>query len=143
MRDERLEIGVTFDSERGYIGSAPDRLCAQSWRRGRSAFHDRVRSHDERDLAQKPQASDAARRDPRCQTRSTDCRTAQQKIDALFGADYAREHPEGLVVVVQSAASDWAAARLAAAIEHVAIALAEPEETQHIVQPRELLRPRP
>ena len=56
--------------------------------------------------------------------------TAQQKIDALFGADYARSHPEVLVVVVQSAASDWAAARLAAAIEHVAIALAEPEETQ-------------
>ena len=69
--------------------------------------------------------------------------TAQQKIDALFGADYAREHPEVLVVVVQSAASDWAAARLAAAIEHVAIALAEPEETQRIVPARELLRPRP
>ena len=69
--------------------------------------------------------------------------TAQQKIDELFGADYAHSHPEVLVVVVQSAASDWAAARLAAAIEHVAIALAEPEETQHIVQPRELLRPRP
>jgi hypothetical protein len=43
---------------------------------------------------------------------------AQQKIDELFGADYARTHPE--VVAVQSAASDWAAARLAAAIEHVA-----------------------
>ena len=67
--------------------------------------------------------------------------TAQQKIDALFGADYARAHPEVLVVVVQSAASDWAAARLAAAIEHVAIALAEPE--QHIVPAHELLRPRP
>ena len=32
---------------------------------------------------------------------------AQQKIDELFGADYARAHPEVLVVVVQSAASDW------------------------------------
>ena len=42
------------------------------------------------------------------------------------GADYAREHPEVVVVVVQSAASDWAAARLAIAIEHVAIALAVP-----------------
>ena len=70
--------------------------------------------------------------------------TAQQKIDELFGADYARAHPEVLVVVVQSAASDWAAARLAAAIEHVAIALAEPEETQQRILPaRELLRPRP
>ena len=70
--------------------------------------------------------------------------TATQKIDELFGADYARSHPEVLVVVVQSAASDWAAARLAAAIEHVAIALAEPEETQQRILPaHELLRPRP
>jgi len=44
---------------------------------------------------------------------------------------------------VQSAASDWAAARLAAAIEHVAIALAEPEEPQRILPAHELLRPRP
>jgi hypothetical protein len=44
--------------------------------------------------------------------------------------------------VVRSAASDWAAARLAAAIEHVAIALAEPEEA-HIMQPHGLLRARP
>ena len=65
-------------------------------------------------------------------------------MSGLFGADYARSHPEVVVVVVQSAASDWAAARLAAAIEHVAIALAEPEETQqHIVPAGELLRPRP
>ena len=52
--------------------------------------------------------------------------TAQQKIDALFGAHYARAHPE--VVVVQSAASDWAAARLAAAIERVAEALLAEDE---------------
>jgi hypothetical protein len=64
--------------------------------------------------------------------------------DKGFGADYAREHPEVLVVVVQSAASDWAAARLAAAIEHVAIALAEPEETQRILPAGEaLVRVRP
>ena len=24
MRDERLEVSVTFDAERGYIGSAPE-----------------------------------------------------------------------------------------------------------------------
>ena len=65
--------------------------------------------------------------------------TAAQKIDALFGADYARSHPEVLVVVVQSAASDWAAQRLGVAIERIAEALAEPEE--HIVPARELLRP--
>ena len=69
---------------------------------------------------------------------------AAQKIDELFGADYARSHPEVLVVVVQSAATDWAAARLAAAIEHVAIALAEPEEpeAQRILPAHEPL-PRP
>ena len=54
--------------------------------------------------------------------------TAAQKMDALFGADYARAHPEVLVVVVQSAASDWAAARLAAAIERVAEALLAEDE---------------
>lgn len=38
---------------------------------------------------------------------------------------------------------DWAAARRAVAIEHVAIALAEPKEAQCILPARELLRPRP
>jgi hypothetical protein len=40
---------------------------------------------------------------------------AKAKIDELFGAGFAQQHPEVLVVVVQSAASDWAAARLASA----------------------------
>jgi hypothetical protein len=65
---------------------------------------------------------------------------AQQKIDELFGAGYAHQHPEVLVMVMQSAASDWAAARLAAAVEFVGRALLVEEETQHIMQPRELLR---
>ena len=71
--------------------------------------------------------------------------TAAQKIDELFGADYARSHPEVLVVVVQSAASDWAAQRLGVAIKRVAEALLveEAEEAQRIVPARELLRPRP
>jgi hypothetical protein len=38
---------------------------------------------------------------------------------------------------------DWAAARLALAIEHVAIVLAEPEEAQRILPAHELLLPRP
>ena len=70
--------------------------------------------------------------------------TAQQKTRAIRRR-YAREHPEVLVVVVQSAATDWAAAHLAAAIEHVAEALLveEAEETQRILPAHELLRPRP
>jgi hypothetical protein len=63
---------------------------------------------------------------------------AQQKIDELFGADYAREHPEVLVMVMQSAASDWAATRLAVAIERVADALLIEEETQRILPAHEL-----
>ena len=48
------------------------------------------------------------------------------------------------MVVVQSAASDWAAARLGIAIERVAEALlVEEAETQRILPARELLRPRP
>ena len=66
--------------------------------------------------------------------------TAQQKIDELFGANYARSHPEVLVVVVQSAASDWAAQRLGVAIERVAEALPVEEAETHIVS---ALRPRP
>jgi hypothetical protein len=69
---------------------------------------------------------------------------AQQEIDKTFGVGFAEQHPEIVVVVVQSAASDWAAARLGAAIERVAEALlAEEEAEQHIVPARELLRVRP
>ena len=46
--------------------------------------------------------------------------------------------------MVQSAASDWAATRLAIAIERVAAALLVEKETQqHLVLARELLRARP
>ena len=67
----------------------------------------------------------------------------QREVDRVFGDGYAAAHPDFVTAVVQSAASDWAAARLAAAIEHVAIALAEPEEAQRILPADELLRPRP
>jgi hypothetical protein len=56
-------------------------------------------------------------------------------------------HPELVVAVMQSAASDWAAARLAIAIERVAEApLAEEEESNPgrpdlLMPARELLRP--
>jgi hypothetical protein len=45
---------------------------------------------------------------------------AQQEIDRVLGSGYAQRHPELVAVVVQTAASDWAAARLAVAIERVA-----------------------
>ncbi|HVQ13333.1 MAG TPA: hypothetical protein VMS40_07070, partial [Vicinamibacterales bacterium] len=57
---------------------------------------------------------------------------------------HAAAHPELVAAIMQSAASDWAATRLAIAIERVAEALLVEEETQqHIVPAHELLRPRP
>ena len=61
----------------------------------------------------------------------------------MFGDGYAAAHPDVVTAVVQSAASDWAATRLAIAIERVAEALLVEEETQRILPAHELLRPRP
>ena len=61
----------------------------------------------------------------------------------MFGPGYAAAHPDVVTAVVQSAASDWAATRLAVAIERVAEALLIEEEAQRILPARELLRPRP
>ena len=61
----------------------------------------------------------------------------------MFGAGYAQEHPELVAVVVQSAASDWAATRLAVAIERVAQALLVDDESSHAIVPAHELRLRP
>ena len=53
---------------------------------------------------------------------------AREEIDRVFGAGYAAAHPDVLAVTVQTAASDWAAARLAVATERVAQALLVDEE---------------
>jgi hypothetical protein len=70
---------------------------------------------------------------------------AQSEIDKLFGQNYARENPAVLVAVIKAASSDWAAARLATAIEHVAAALVVGDELENggIVSARELFRVRP
>jgi type IV pilus biogenesis protein CpaD/CtpE len=69
---------------------------------------------------------------------------AQREIDRVFGVGYAAAHPDVLVVTVQTAASDWAAARLAVAIERVAAALLVEDESAHsIVRAHELQRARP
>ena len=68
----------------------------------------------------------------------------RREIDGVFGDGYATAHPDAVTAVVQSAASDWAATRLAIAIERVAAALLVEKETQqHLVLARELLRARP
>ena len=68
----------------------------------------------------------------------------QREVDRVFGADYARQHPDVVASVLVCATIDQAAARIAAAIELVAASLVEEAEPQqHIVPARELLRPRP
>jgi hypothetical protein len=72
---------------------------------------------------------------------------AQQEIDRVFGDGYGAAHPELVIAVMQSAASDWAAARLGVAIERVAEALlVEEEPVQNgsgIVRAQGLVRARP
>ena len=48
---------------------------------------------------------------------------AQRELDRVFGANYARSHPEVLAAVVQSASMDYAAHLLARAIADIAHAL--------------------
>jgi hypothetical protein len=52
---------------------------------------------------------------------------AVSEIDRVLGRSFSAAHPELVGVVMQSATLDWCAAGLAAAIEQVAMALAEPE----------------
>jgi len=69
----------------------------------------------------------------------------QREIDRLFGEGYGAAHPELVIAVMQSAASDWAAARLGVAIERVAEALLVEEEAvpngSGIVRAHGLMRP--
>ena len=81
------------------------------------------------------------RRRARCEQRALIEQTRRPRGHAVA-------HPELIVVAMQSAASDWAAARLAAAIERVAEALLVEEEStsgrpEVLVPPHELLQPRP
>jgi hypothetical protein len=68
---------------------------------------------------------------------------ARDEIDRVFGADYAATHPNVMVAVLNAASSDWAASRLAAAIETVAAALVEdePHGNGGIVPASQLMRP--
>jgi hypothetical protein len=70
---------------------------------------------------------------------------ARDEVDRVFGNGHAAAHPELVIAVVNAASSDWAASRLAVAIERVAEALLveEEEEAQRIVPAHELLRARP
>jgi hypothetical protein len=53
---------------------------------------------------------------------------AQAEVDRVFGSGYAQDHPEIVAVVVQSAASDYAALAIARAMQDIAAALAIEDE---------------
>jgi hypothetical protein len=55
--------------------------------------------------------------------------SARDEIDRVLGPGYAQARPEVVVAVMQSAASDYAALAIARAIQDVALALAELEES--------------
>ena len=62
---------------------------------------------------------------------------ARNEVDQVLQG-YSAVHPEVVVAIMQSAASDWAASRLAVAVESVAQALLVEEEAetqQRIVRP--------
>jgi hypothetical protein len=50
---------------------------------------------------------------------------ARDEIDRVFGTNYAREHPEVVTAIMATAASDFAALAIAAALHDIAAALAD------------------
>jgi hypothetical protein len=61
----------------------------------------------------------------------------------VFGAGHAAANPELVATIMLTAALDFAAIRLSAAIEQVALVLSEPESNDvSIVRPSSLLHPR-
>jgi hypothetical protein len=69
---------------------------------------------------------------------------ARDEIDRCFGSGYAVNHPEVVVCVMQTAASDFAALAIARAIQDVAAALLVEEEAPGnggITRRPNLLRP--
>jgi hypothetical protein len=67
----------------------------------------------------------------------------RQEVDRVFGAGHAAANPELVATIMLTAALDFAAIRLSAAIEQVALVLSEPlPDDAPIVRASSLLRPR-
>ena len=60
---------------------------------------------------------------------------AVQEIDRTLGPGYAKQHPEVVCAVMQSAASDYAALALARSLDNIALAL-----TEEVAEPPALIR---
>jgi hypothetical protein len=70
---------------------------------------------------------------------------AQQEIDKIFGAGYAAANPTLVAAVMASAASDWAAATVAAGLRDLARAWLAGDDAMpadSIARPAAILRPR-
>ena len=99
MREERLEVSVTFDERHGYVASAPELRTA-------------VVALSLGGLRSKIEAL-----------------LLPAEVEIVLQLDgLAAAHPELVIAVMNAATSDWAASRLGVAIERVAEALVEPEE---------------
>ena len=73
-------------------------------------------------------------------------RFARDEIDRVLGSGYAADHPEVIVAVMASAASDFMAITIARAIGEVAAALVvedqpEQEQSMSLVRASGLVRP--
>ena len=71
---------------------------------------------------------------------------ARAEVDRIFGDGYAAAHSDLVAAVMMSASSDWAAQRIAVAIEAVATALLIEDEApdarmSNLVRASELVRP--
>ena len=65
---------------------------------------------------------------------------ARDEIDRVFGANYAAAHPEVVTAVMATAASDFAALAVAAALRDIAAALADEPAGVMIRAPGSLVR---
>jgi hypothetical protein len=115
MREERLEVSVTFDGEHGYI--AAPRLRQPIVALSLGGLRRRIET-----------------------AMSPDDVRVVLLLDGHLAA-----HPELVIAVMNAASSDWTASRLAVAIEQVAVALlAEDEQMQNgpgIVRAHGVMRP--
>jgi hypothetical protein len=69
----------------------------------------------------------------------------RQEVDRVFGAGHAAAHPDLVATIMLTTALDFAAMRLSAAIEQVALVLSELEpmpDSTPIVRASALLHPR-
>jgi hypothetical protein len=56
----------------------------------------------------------------------------RSEVDRVFGRNYAADHPDVVVAVMQSAASDYAALAISRSLQEIAVALTDDGPTDHL-----------